>query len=251
VKISSVIITLNEEFHIERCLKSLIGVVDEVIIVDSGSIDNTQKIAESYSFVKFVKKDWEGYSKTKNYGNELVKFDWILSIDADEALSSELQQSILELKNKKNQELCVYEFNRITNYCGQWIRYAGWYPDKKQRLFPKNYAKWQGDFVHEILVFQIPVRFLKGDLLHYSYQNFIQHKEKTLKYAHLHAQQLSIQGKKFNYFKQYFSSFFVFFKMYFLKLGFLEGKLGWKLCWISAWGAYKKYEILKKLIEKS
>lgn len=245
MKISAVIITFNEEKNIQRCLNSLKDVVEEILIIDSGSTDNTQRLAEAYEKVKFIKQEWLGYSKTKNWGNEKASFDWILSIDADECLSNELKNSILQLKKNPSDKLCVYEMNRLTNYCGQWIKYAGWYPDKKVRLFPKNYAFWEGDFVHEVLKYDLPVQFLKGNLLHYSYETVLQHKAKALKYAELHAQQMLKQQKKVNFIKLFLSPLFTFFKMYFIKWGILEGKLGFQLCWISAWGTYKKYELLK------
>ncbi len=247
MKISAVIITLNEEKNIQRCLDSLIDVVDEIVIMDSGSTDKTAVISQQYQKVKFIVTEWLGYSKTKNFGNQKTQNEWILSIDADECLSEELKKSILALKNSNNPEKAVYEMNRLTNYCGQWIKYAGWYPDKKVRLFPKDYAYWKGDFVHEILIYELPVKFLKGDLIHYSYQTPSQHQEKTLKYAQLHAKQMKSQNKKANFMKLYLNPVFTFFKMYFLKLGILEGRLGFQLCWISAWGSYKKYELLRKM----
>ncbi len=249
MKISAVIITLNEEKNIKRCLDSLIDVVEEILIIDSGSTDNTHAIVQEYKKVRLKVTEWLGYSKTKNYGNEQAQNEWILSLDADECLSEELKKSLLELKNSGIIEPAVYEMNRLTNYCGQWIKYAGWYPDRKVRLFPKNGAFWEGDFVHETLQFHLPVIFLKGDLLHYSYQTQAQHKEKTLKYARLHAAQMKSQNKKPSFIKWYFSPIFTFIKMYFMKLGFIEGKLGFQLCWISAWGTYKKYELFKKMNE--
>lgn len=247
MRISAVIITLNEEKNIKRCLESLNEIVEEILIVDSGSTDRTHAIVQEYRKVRLIVTEWLGYSKTKNYGNEQARNEWILSLDADECLSEELKKSLIELKNSGIKERVVYEMNRLTNYCGQWIKYAGWYPDKKVRLFPRNGAFWEGDFVHETLKFHLPVKFLKGDLLHYSYQSREQHKEKTLKYAKLHAQQMLHQQKKARFTQLYLNPIFTFIKMYFIRLGFLEGKLGFQLCWISAWGTYQKYNLLKKL----
>ncbi len=245
MKISAVIITLNEEANLKRCLDSVHDLVEEIIIIDSGSTDSTPNIAQQYSKVKFINRAWEGYSKTKNFGNQQVKNEWILSLDADEVISDELKTNLIKLKSEPPQDLYVYEMNRLTNYCGQWIKYAGWYPDKKVRLFPKNYAKWQGDFVHEVLKFDLPIQHLKGDLLHYSYQTIQQHREKTYKYAQLHAKQMQKNNLKPNFIQIFLSPIFTFLKMYFLKLGFLEGKLGFHLCYISAWGTYLKYKLLK------
>jgi len=249
MKISAVIITLNEEKNIARCLNSLKEIADEIIIVDSGSTDRTRDIAEKFNKVNFITKEWEGYSKTKNFGNQSAKYDWILSIDADEEISDELKKNIINLKKLNLTQKYVYCFARLTNYCGQWIHFAGWYPDMKPRLFPKKEAFWEGDYVHENLHYQLPTKILKGDLLHYSYQSIEQHKQKTLYYARLQAQKLLEKKVRFNKIKLYLSPIFTFIKMYFVKLGILEGKLGFHLCWISAWGNFKKYELLNEMLK--
>jgi (heptosyl)LPS beta-1,4-glucosyltransferase len=148
VKISAVILTFNEEKNIERCLDSLVGVVDEIIVMDSFSTDYTEKICLRYS-VSFIQRKWEGYAQAKNYGNSLAENDIILSIDADEALSKELQNDIIE--RKKSGFTGCFRVKRLNNYCGKWIKHCGWYPDKKIRVFDKKRTAWKGDFVHETL----------------------------------------------------------------------------------------------------
>ena len=139
MQISAVIICLNEERNLGRALNSLNGIVDEVLVLDSGSTDRTRDIALLHG-AKFLDIEWEGYASTKNRGNEMASFEHILSLDADEELSPELQQSILKLKSSG--ETGAFTCNRLTNYCGKWIRHSGWYPDRKIRLFPKGKAKW-------------------------------------------------------------------------------------------------------------
>ena len=144
--ISAVIITLNEEKNIGRCLQSLKGVVDEIIVVDSGSTDKTQEIVNTYG-AKFIVEPFKGYVAQKNFADAQASNDWVLSIDADEAITPELEMSIKHAK--KNNELFAYQVSRLTNYCGKWIKHSGWYPDKKTRLYNKRKGKWVGEQIHE------------------------------------------------------------------------------------------------------
>ena len=139
IKLSSVIITFNEERNIGRCIESLAGIADEIVVVDSGSTDDTEAICRSFG-VKFIEHTFEGYGEQKNFAVSHCSFEYILSLDADEALSIELKESISALKNKWDKD--GYSFNRLTNYCGKWVHYCGWYPDSKLRLFKKNKGKW-------------------------------------------------------------------------------------------------------------
>jgi len=231
-KISAVIITKNEEKNIERCLNSIVNVVDEVILVDSNSTDNTVSLAESYEFVKVYSTEWKGYAETKNYGHSLASNAYILSLDADEALDDTLQNSILELK--KNGLEQAYSFNRITNYCGKWIWHGGWYPDIKIRLFNKNYGQWMGSHVHETLQVEQEVIHIKGHCLHYSIISVDEHIERANKYSSLAAQKLIANGKKGSVIKMIFSPHFKFFSMYIIKGGFKDGYYGYVIASISA-----------------
>ncbi len=237
-KISAVIITLNEERNIERCIQSLLSVVDEIIIVDSGSTDLTKAIAEKYN-VKFITQHWLGYGATKNFGQDQAQHEYILSIDADEALSEELINSIQQVKPNLNN---AYSFNRLTNYCGKWIKHSGWYPDIKVRLFPKSIVKWNDSEVHEQLELNdLKVTHLKGDLYHYSYYSIIQHVEKSVHYGKLAGKHLFERGKKPNAFKIIFSPVFRFIKDYFLRLGFLDGAYGFFIAITAAYSIFIKY----------
>lgn len=244
--ISSAIITLNEERNIERCIRSLQSFSDEIIVLDSLSTDRTKEICESLG-VQFVERAWEGYSASKNYLNSLAKSDYIFSIDADEAVSSELQSTILKLK--KNQTSCLYSVNRLTNYCGKWIKHSGWYPDIKTRLFPKDACSWTGEFVHEELSCSgtMETVLLDGHLEHYSYYDYKDHRARADKYSALTAQKFHAQGKKANILKPYLSALGRFISMYFLKLGFLDGWMGFKIAQISAQSNVFKYKELRRL----
>jgi glycosyltransferase involved in cell wall biosynthesis len=246
MKISATIITLNEERNIERCIRSLIPAADEIIVLDSFSNDRTETICKELN-VRFEKRKWEGYSASKNYLNGLAQFDYILSIDADEALDEELQKAIRKIKDEPNPQ--VYSLNRITNYCGKWIKHSGWYPDIKVRLFPKDGSRWTGEFVHEELEYpkNLEVIQLKGHLEHYSYYNFVEHRERADKYSVLTAKKMNKAGKKASIAKPWLSGFGRFVSMYLIKGGFLDGYMGFKIAQISAQSNVFKYKELRRL----
>lgn len=250
--ISAVIITLNEEANISRCLASLQGVADEVIIVDSFSKDKTEEISKNFSFVKFYQQEWLGYSAQKNYANTLATHDTILSIDADEVLSTELTKSILQIKQSESETSKVYEVSRLTNYCGSWIKHCGWYPDKKIRIFNKQSVKWQGELVHETLFLpeNTQIITLKGDLLHYSYKSSTDHIERINKYSTLTAKEAFNRGKKSSCFDIWFRPKWRFFRDYIIKRGFLDGYAGYQVCKMSAYITFSKYIKLREYVKK-
>lgn len=242
--LSVVIITLNEAKNLPMCLQALDGVADEIIVVDSFSTDNTVAIAEQYG-AKVYQQKWLGYAKQKNYANSLAQNAYILSLDADEVLSDKLRQSILAVHKWEG----VYAFSRLTNYCGSWIRHSGWYPDRKIRIFPRDEALWEGDFVHETLSVppHVAVHSLAGDLLHYSYHSHADHYKQIDKYSTLHAQAMHARGQPASWIKRFISPVFKFFKTYFLQLGFLDGSAGYYIAKISAIAVRMKYKKLKAL----
>lgn len=249
-KLSIVIITFNEEKNIQSCLESVVELSDDIIIIDSFSTDRTQQICESFPHVRFVKHEWQGYAKTKNYANSLTKYNYILSLDADEVVSPQLKGSISSIKKPIDG---VFEFNRLTNYCGTWIHHCGWYPDKKTRIFPKEGSYWEGDFVHETLVIPegLNTHFLKGDLFHYSYHSIEDHYNQIEKYSSLHAEKMKHQGKKASFLKLYISPIFKFIRTYFLELGFLDGSSGYRIARISAKAVRLKYQKLNMMNRES
>jgi glycosyltransferase involved in cell wall biosynthesis len=244
-QISAVIITYNEERNIARCIDSLKEVVDDILVVDSGSTDKTEEICIRQG-VRFMQHKWENYSTQKNYGNSQAKYSIILSIDADEALSDELKKSIL--KAKEGQTFTDYEVHRLTNYCGKWVKHCGWYPDKKLRIFNREKARWDG-LIHEKIIQDTghTTGFLKGNLLHYSYYTLSDHINRVNKFTDISADALFKIGKKTSLIKIYFSPVFKFIRDFFFKLGFLDGYTGFLICRISAHAAFLKYAKLRQL----
>lgn len=244
-KLSVVIITLNEERNIGRCLDSIKEVADDIVIVDSGSTDKTEEICRKHN-VNFISKPWSGYSEQKNFANGKAKYDWIFSIDADEELSPELIQSVKEAKQKD--QTGYYKINRLTNYCGHWIKHCGWYPDIKLRFFDRTKSQWEGT-IHETLSNEkdFPSELLKGDCHHYSYYNKEEHLAQARKFSELSAQDLFSKGKRTCPFRPFFSALAKFTGHYFVHAGFLDGAFGFRISWISAKAAYWKYSGLRKL----
>ncbi|MFT4534818.1 MAG: glycosyltransferase involved in cell wall biosynthesis [Saprospiraceae bacterium] len=223
-KISAVILSKNEADRIGRCITSLINIVDEVMVVDSGSRDDTIKIAKSIG-AKVISTEWKGFGETKNFGHHQAKNDWILSLDSDEWLSEELANEIMALKKTEKQ---VYSIDRSNRYMGKEIRYSGWSPDWVPRLFNRNEVKWNNSLVHEKLIIpkNYAVHRMSGKLMHDSYRSMEDHKAKTVRYAMLKAQSWIEVGKSPSFLKRYFGSSFKAFHSYVIKAGFLDGKEG-------------------------
>lgn len=245
-KLSVVIITLNEERNIGRLLTSVKSLADEVIVVDSFSTDRTAEICNEHQ-ATFIQEKWQGYAATKNFANSQVSHEWIFSIDADEEVDKELESAILKLKNEGFKGL--YSVNRLTNYCGKWIKHSTWYPDKKIRIFPKSKTKWTGEYVHEELEFSEKMEQIElpGHLNHYSYYDYKDHRERADKYSLLTAQKLNKEGKKVGPLKPYISCIGRFITMYVLNLGFLDGWMGFKIAQISGLSNIVKYKELRRL----
>ncbi|MBN1949964.1 MAG: glycosyltransferase family 2 protein [Bacteroidales bacterium] len=247
--LTAVIITKNEERNIGRCLESIQMIADEIIVVDSYSEDSTEAICMQFKHLRFYSKEWKGYSETKNYGNSLASGNYILSIDADEALSPELARNIQHAL-KGNSSIGAYSFNRLTNFCGKWIHHCGWYPDRKVRLWRNGLAHWEGT-IHERLVIsgKPGIRHLKGDLLHYSYYHLEEYYSKTRKYAEMVARDRFRRGKRSPALKLFLSPLSCFISGYLLKGGFLDGRSGWIICTTSARVTYHKYATARKFFK--
>lgn len=230
-----------------RLLESVKGLTDDIVVVDSGSTDATVRLCMEKG-ARVVTHKWEGYAATKNFANSLAKYPRILSLDADEALSPQLRQSIEAQMKMEWPENRVFAFNRLANYCGKWIRHGGWYPDRKIRIWHRDFAHWEGK-VHEKLVFgdKPEVIHLQGDLLHYTYYTVDEHRHRATHYATLHAEAMAANGKHGNLIKLYISPLLRFLRDYLLKAGFLDGKAGFTIASISASAVYHKYHLLRKL----
>lgn len=247
--ISAIIITHNEEDNIGRCLTSLQGIADEIVVVDSGSTDATEKICHEHG-VRFVSHKWEGYAGQKNYANSLATKEWTLSIDADEELSPTLRSTLLMLKKEAETDT-IYAFNRLNNCCGRWIRHCGWYPDIKIRLWPTGTAEWRGD-VHEELTFskEMKKRTLDGDLLHYTYNTLHDFADRQSRYAELSASEAYRRGKRCPWTAPVVRPLWTFVRNYLFRGGFLDGAAGYTVCRMSAYYTFMKYTNLRQLMLK-
>ena len=246
IKLSALIITFNEERNIDRCLKSLAGISDEIIVVDSGSTDRTEEICRKYN-ASFIMHPFKGHIEQKNFAVSQSTSEYILSLDADEELSPELRESILSIK--KSGEMDGYSFNRLTNYCGQWIRHSGWYPDKKLRLFKKSKGHWGGINPHD--KYQLDDHnssgFLKGDLLHFSYYSIGEHLDQVNRFTEISARMANESGVRSSLLKIIMKPLARFIRDYFFHLGFLDGYYGFVICKISAHASFIKYVKLYEL----
>lgn len=250
-KISGVIIAFNEEQYISKCLESLKGVVDEIVVIDSFSTDKTVKICKEYG-ARVIQRAFVGFTDQKNFASEQAQFDYVLSLDADEALSEELRDSILKLKPTLSAE--GYSFNILNHYCGQWIRHSNWYPGTKTRLFNKNKAYWYSPTnIHETIKLTNPSSLvkLKGDLLHWAYDSYTEHHKKNDTYTTLAAvNYVKNKGKKISIFKVVINPFWKFFKNYFFKKGFLDGFQGFVICSMAGYSTFLKYIKIIELQKK-
>ncbi|MFP4846534.1 glycosyltransferase family 2 protein [Winogradskyella sp. PE311] len=246
-KLSGVIITFNEERNIEKCLQSLAGVVDEIVVVDSFSTDKTKAICEQYN-VKFVEQKFLGYIEQKNFALGEATYNHVVSLDGDEALSKKLQASIKLLKTTWT--LDGYYANRYNNFCGQWIKHSDWYPNKKLRVFDKRKAQWQGINPHDNVQLHDTASeagHLKGDILHWTYQSYKEMDEKTDYFSTIAAKAYLDKGKTAPIWKLIWNPSWAFFKAYFLRLGFLDGLNGYRICYQTGKITYLKYYKLREL----
>jgi glycosyltransferase involved in cell wall biosynthesis len=227
-KLSAVIITFNEEKNIGRCIESIKNIADEILILDSNSTDQTAAIAKSRGAV-VIKESFRGHIQMKNRAVELAANNYILSLDADEALDARLILSILTEKEKFTHK--AYRMNRCTNYCGQFIRHGSWYPDRKIRIFDRRFAKWGGTNPHDKIIVDenTNVKQLSGDILHYSYYTISEHVAQNNKFSTISAESLFAQGKKTNLLKIVVNPVWAFVQGYFFRLGFLDGLFGFAI----------------------
>ncbi len=247
IKLTVAIITYNEEKNIGRCISSVQSIADEILVVDSFSTDKTEEICNEFG-VRFIKNAFKGHIEQKNIALELSTHEHVLSLDADEALSPILLEEIKKIK--ENFEAEGYRFNRLTNYCGHWVRHCGWYPDTKLRLVKKSRAMWKGVNPHDILQMNTDedqVGFLEGDLLHYSYETITSHVNQTDKFTTIAAKAAFSNGKRSSIFKIISRPILKFLRDYFFKRGFLDGRYGLIICFINALSALLKYSKLKDL----
>lgn len=249
MNISVVIITKNEAHIIANTLQSLQQVTNDIIIVDSGSTDNTIAICKEHG-ATVIETGWEGYGITKNKGIDAAKHDWILSLDADEAIDAELQQSLLQLELTDDKEVFNIRFKNF--YCNKWIRFGEWGFDWHIRFFNRKKVKWNNVAVHENLIFpdDVKIKKLTGNILHYTVQSQQEYDIKTDQYARMNAEKYAHSGKKAGLLKLYFSPVFAFLQHFIFRLGFLDGAAGFIIAKTTARYTFLKYRYLKEINDK-
>lgn len=240
--LSVAIITLNEEENLQRCLKSLQGIASEIIIIDSGSTDKTSSIALQYG-ATFEFNQWPGYIAQKNVALNRCLQPWILCLDADEALSQELVNSIRNLFAQGEPRFEGYVLNRRNWYLGRWIWHA-WYPEWRLRLVKRNYGIWSGLDPHDKLEVRGNTIRIEGDLLHYPFVDLQHHLYSTISHAHTMANSYARLGRKFHWYHLFFSPWLEFFKRLVIKQSWRDGWRGWLIATVKVVNVYAKYAFL-------
>ncbi len=250
MKISACIITLNEERNLERCLKSVAPLVDEIIVVDSGSTDGTLDIAARFG-ARVVQQKWLGYVGQKNFALAQALHSWVLSIDADEEISPELASSLARVKADPAADAPGapngYEIARLVFYRGRWIRHGDWYPDRLVRLFRRTEARFSGGRVHEKLELRGEHPILPGHLHHFTYEDASDRADRCARYAALWAQSAREEHRRAHLWTGPLHALARFGKGFLLKRGFLDGAIGWEIAVGNAREVWLKYHLLWKL----
>ena len=248
MKISAVVIAYNEENDIEAALQSLAGIASEIVVVDSGSTDRTVKIAKKFTDHIFERR-WTNYADQKNFANSHAAGPWILSLDADERVSPELRAELLKLKGEEP-DCSAFSVARRVFYLGKWIRHSGWYPDRRLRLFRKDHAHWEGEYIHEKLVVAGKIEKLRGAIHHFTYRNIGEHLARINHFSDLGAHKLYARKKKCHWYHLLFLPCFRFLKSYFLKLGFLDGFAGLVISVLNGYAIFIRYAKLREIWKK-
>lgn len=239
MKISATIVALNEEGNIARAIGSLGACADEIVVVDSGSRDRTREIAAGMG-ARVVEEPWRGYAAQKNFAASVATYDWILSIDADEAVTPALAREIAEWKARPaGFDGCTMP--RLARYLGRWIRHGGWYPDRKVRLYHRDRASWQGDYVHESVVVRGTVGHLQGDLLHYTCDSLAEHLRTLDRYTTLAAQALAASRRPVPVRRLVLDPPWSFIRSFVIQRGFLDGMHGFVIAGMAGFYTFMKY----------
>lgn len=245
MKLSAAIMTFNEERNLERTLKALADICDEIVIVDSGSTDKTKEIAEKYE-ARFIYQPWLGYGKQRNAAIDNCSGKWILAVDADEELSPELKQKITEIING-NEDKKVYEINRLSVCFGKKIKHGGWGTSYAVRLFLKTAGRFNDNTVHESFVTQEEIFKIKENIYHHSYLTLEDYFSKFNRYTTEGALEYYKKGKKASIGQVVFNPMYKFIRMYIIRLGFLDGIEGFLLASTSSMYSMAKYFKLREI----
>jgi glycosyltransferase involved in cell wall biosynthesis len=240
--LSAVLITLNAASQLKGCLDSL-GFCDEVLVVDSGSSDGTAELAQRWG-ARVMHADWRGFGEQKQFAVLHAEHDWVLCLDADERVTTQLQQAIL--KEFAAPRFHAYRFRRCNRFLGRWLRHGEGYPDWSLRLFDRRHARWSQDVIHEKVIgavdaLPLEVGSLEGDLLHESAETLDAYLAKQNRYTTLAARDAFASGRKASPFRLLISPVIRFIKFYFLRLGFLDGLPGLVHILIGCGNSFLKY----------
>ncbi|MDU8923627.1 glycosyltransferase family 2 protein [Pasteurellaceae bacterium LIM206] len=240
--LSVAMIVKNEARDLALCLDTVKDWVDEIVILDSGSTDDTREIAQRYGAKFYTNSNWQGFGKQRQLAQQYVTGDYVLWLDADERVSDELRRSI-QSAVLKNAENSVYELPRLSEVFGREIRHGGWYPDYVVRLYPTRLARYNDSLVHEKVIYpaNTKVEKLNGDLHHFTYKDLYHYLVKSAHYADAWAQQRRAKGKTAGLLDGITHAIGCFIRMYIVKAGFLDGKQGFLLALLSAHSTFNKY----------
>ncbi|MEW7866852.1 glycosyltransferase family 2 protein [Aeromonas diversa] len=240
--LAAVLIVKNEAENLRACLATLQGVVDEIVILDSGSQDETAAIAAEFGARFFVNNQWPGFGRQRQLAQSHVRSDWVLWLDADERLTPELAHNIRDVLENPPADT-LYTLPRLSWVFGRFIRHSGWYPDRVLRLYPRALTGYNDALVHEKVEVRANMKVvdLKGDLLHYTYRDLEHYLVKSAGYGRAWADQRQARGKKSSLSQGLLHAIGCFVKMYLLKAGFLDGRQGLLLAILSAHSTFIKY----------
>lgn len=240
--ISVAMIVKNESQDLAKCLETVKDWVNEIVILDSGSTDNTKEIALSYGAKFYENTDWPGFGKQRQLAQQYVTSDYVLWLDADERVTPALRDAILKAV-EQDRANTVYQLPRVSEVFGRAIRHSGWYPDYVVRLYRTNYAQYGDELVHEKVHYPAgtKVEKLTGDLEHFTYKSIHHYLVKSAGYGKAWADQRQAKGKKATLFQGVTHALSCFLKMYVFRAGFLDGKQGFLLAVLSAHSTFVKY----------
>ncbi len=247
--LSALIITLNEEVHMKELLLDL-DFANEVVVIDSFSTDRTKEIATAFKNVRFIENTFVNFTSQRNFAIDQAKNNWILFIDADERLTPELKNEILETINK-DEDICAYLFYRKFYFKNHILNFSGWQTDKIFRLFKKDKVRYTYKrLVHEKLDVNGKIGTFKNKLIHYSYNEYKNYKNKMKTYGNLKAQEKFLVSYKPSLIKSFFHPIYTFLYQFIIRLGFMDGKKGVIICYLNAYSVHIRYRELKNLYKK-
>jgi len=245
--LSVILITKNEAAHIGDCLDAVRPLAAQIVVVDSGSTDDTVDIARAKGATVVVTADWPGFGPQKNRALDLATQPWVLSLDADERVTPDLAHAIRQVVAAGARALDAYKMARLSNFCGRWIRHGGWWPDHVVRLFRRGSARFTEDLVHERVETRGKVGVLGGHLLHDTYPDMDHVMQKMIRYAADGGTMMHARGKRAGIGSAIGHAAWTFLRIYVLKRGFLDGRAGFMIAATAAMGSFLRYATLMDL----